>query len=194
MFDYPSIGYNYENVIGRTCIISEKIDGHNVRAEYMKGKFYKLGSRKVLAATYDRVFDDATQMFYAKYADALVKILKKVQLSRAIVFGEVYGSKTHMQRIQYNEEMAWTFFDIYDIVHKCFLEPIKILKLLEGNVPIPSYRIEHVDRNVINEIREDDTPNREGVVFKPQRIRKPDHTLHYAKAKTKWFMREINEA
>ena len=42
-------------------------------------------------------------------------------------------------------------------------------------------------------MRGDWTPNREGVVLKPKRVRKPSLSLPYAKAKTAWFMDLFND-
>lgn len=194
MTDYPSIAYDYCLVQGRVCLVQEKLDGHNVRVEFNKGEF-KLGSRRQLIGSDsgDAVFAAGAALFLAKYADPLAKALTAAKLGRAAVFGELYGSETHMKRVDYGVGMEWAFFDILDVSRKAFLEPREAMRILEGAVPVPAYDIETVDLNLVNAIRADETPEKEGVVIKPQRIRKPSLRLPYAKAKTKWFMGQFND-
>ncbi len=175
--------------------MSEKIDGHNVRAELHKGSF-KLGSRRRLIGEGDGdlVFAAGAAAFMERHSEALGKALHDAGLRRAAVFGELYGSATHMKRLDYGVEMAWSFFDVFDVSRRVFLEPKAAMALLEGCVPVPDYTVQTVDRVLVNAIRADDTENREGVVIKPRRIRKPSLVLPYAKAKTAWFMRTVNEA
>ena len=196
MIDYPSIEYCYPNVLGRTCVVSEKIDGHNIRAEYAKGEFKKFGSRKMLVGpdSEDRMFARGVRMFHEKYADALKKAMKKLRISKGVVFGELYGAECHIARIDYKVDMAWTFFDIADVEKKQFISARDVVNtFVECEVPTPTFTIEHVDNNLINAVREDRTPGKEGMVFKPQQVRKPSLKLQYAKAKTAWFMERIGE-
>lgn len=194
MIDYPPIAYDYRLVQGRVCLVQEKLDGHNVRAEFNKGEF-KLGSRRWLIGSDsdDAVFAAGAALFLAEYADPLAKALVAAKLGRAAVFGELYGSETHMKRVDYGVGMEWAFFDILDVSRKAFLEPREAMRILEGAVPVPAYGIETVDLNLVNAIRADETPGKEGVVIKPQRIRQPSLRLPYAKAKTKWFMGRFDD-
>ena len=194
MIDYPPIAYDYRLVQGWVCLVQEKLDGHNVRAEFNKGEF-KLGSRRWLIGSDsdDAVFAVGAALFLAEYADPLAKALVAAKLGRAAVFGELYGSETHMKRVDYGVGMEWAFFDILDVSRKAFLEPREAMRILEGAVPVPAYGIETVDLNLVNAIRADETPGKEGVVIKPQRIRQPSLRLPHAKAKTKWFMGQFDD-
>jgi len=175
--------------------VSEKIDGHNVRAEFRNGAF-KLGSRHRLIGEGDGdiVFAAGFAMFMERHSEALGKALHDAGLRKATVFGELYGSATHMSRLDYGLSMAWSFFDVLDMSRRSFLEPRAAMALLNGCVPVPDYTVETVDRAFVSAIRADETENREGVVIKPRRIRKPSLVLPYAKAKTAWFMQTVNEA
>ena len=196
MIDYPSIDYEYNKVLGKTCLIQEKIDGHNVRAEYSKGEFQKFGSRHQLIDhnSGDRVFAAAVKLFHEKYAESAKRAFKKLRIGKGIIFGEVYGFNCHIARLDYGVDMEWTFFDLLDIDRKQFIEARECIDTFTSvGVPTPKFEINVVDNNLINQIREDLTPNKEGVVFKPQKIRKPSLKLPYAKAKTAWFMKQIGE-
>jgi hypothetical protein len=84
--------------------------------------------------------------------------------------------------------------DVLDMERRQFLEPSEALKVLEGGgLPVPRYTVEPVDMDIVNAVRGDRTPNREGVVFKPKRVRKPSLSLPYVKAKTAWFMDLFND-
>jgi len=128
------------------------------------------------------------------HSEALARALTDARLRRAAVFGELYGSATHMRRLDYGVGMAWAFFDVLDVPRRAFLEPRAAMALLEACVPVPAWTVQTVDRDVVSAVRADETPNREGVVFKPRRVRNPSLALPYAKAKTAWFMRTVNEA
>jgi len=195
MIDYPSIGYDYTQVLGRMCVVSEKLDGHNVRAELCKSRF-KLGARRRLVGTDDddAVFAAGATVFFEMYADKVAAALSDARLRRAVVYAELYGSRTHMVRVDHGTQMDWAFLDVLDMERRQFLEPSEALKVLEGGgLPVPRYTVESVDMDIVNAVRGDRTPNREGVVFKPKRVRKPSLSLPYAKAKTAWFMDLFND-
>lgn len=139
MKDYPSIPHldDAKPVWGEPCVVFDKKDGSNLRAEYSpKRGWYKFGTRTRLFDRTDPDFGRAIDLFVAKYGDELPRRVKNKD--GFIAFVEFLGphsfSGIHCPvklGVAHNDPKDVILFDL-NVNKKGFLPPRQFLDATAG--------------------------------------------------------------
>ncbi|MAG26476.1 hypothetical protein CMI47_13090 [Candidatus Pacearchaeota archaeon] len=193
MKSYPSI-LGPQKAPNLPCIAFDKIDGSQIRAVWSrKREWYKFGTRKRLFDKVDKDFGCAIKIFQYKFAESIVKIIKRHKKYRdaqtITAFCEFFGENSFAGNHYVDDEKDLILFDV--AVHKHgILGPKEFIDLF-GNLDIPEIIYTgNLNKQFINDILEGRYPvTFEGVVCKSG----TKHDLWMRKIKTKVWLTRLKE-
>lgn len=176
---------------GDHCIVFDKLDGNQIRAEWnRKRKWYKFGTRTRLLDESDAEYGCAIGLFMEKYADDLTRAIFDQKVQHAISFLELHGPNSFCGIHVPGETLTVTLFDV-DLNKRGIMPPYDFLRMF-GHLDVPRVLYEgEYNQKLIDKVRAEIYPvTFEGVVCKGvyPGSKSANHRLWMSKIKTiRWL-------
>lgn len=188
MLQYPTIS---KTVVDVPVYAFDKLDGSNIRVEWTpKNGFHKFGTRTRLLDPGEEPLGEAVELFHAKHADALHRVLKKLRTPRVVLFCEFHGDASFAGN-HASEPHRLTFFDA-SVYKKGFLPPNEFVNVFADHVPTADMLYHgKPNRDFLTLVRSGTLPGMtfEGVVCKSVEVRKG--RLVYFKVKNEAWLEAL---
>lgn len=191
MKKYPSI--TKEVVYSEKYYFFDKLDGSNIRAEWVKGKsFIKFGSREK-QITQDTPFLGEAIDLIKEYEPAFTEIFTSMKCPSAIAFFEFYGENSKFGR--HTDEKHYVSLIDVSVHKRGFLNPSEFIILFPNKVPTSKFlHYGEFTPEIEKMINFGEFPGitSEGVICKADRERK-SHPPKMFKVKTNQWLQDLKD-
>ena len=198
---YPSIDGPSINELDEPCLAFHKYDGSNLQFAWRQNDgWYQYGTRRRLITAKNPLFGNAIELFQNKYADGILKTLRKHkeyrQVREVVAYCEFFGASTFSGLHKDGEQRQLKLFDLY-LPEQGFVIPRDFVQHF-NHLDIAEVIYEGtLTKEFISAVREGKYSVKEGVVAKGvstkrRRKGKTEIETWMVKIKTKAWLEELH--